>query len=294
MSSISSAASSILTAPTEVVSENEICQFDRLPVELLDYLFSDSEMTCRDLADIVQLGWKKMAQDKTEGKAVERPLWQIVAHDVARKKIYEQHAFGSEKWREHFGVDVEKSTVVSLPLGIEQILSQPFSATQTVSDACMLMWMPQGMTINRIGHLVQPKLPETETGYRYMSDRTVQRYGETPIEQSYWVVLTTGVLDDSRDKSFAEQTALVERLAARTQLTYEVPRALEVIACVFAKYLSSSTRIFSNNPSTYTYCAESVDHSQVVIGGLSPSGLCVCFFYYDNDCLGVAAALRKF
>ncbi len=45
---------------------------------------------------------------------------------------------------------------------------------------------------------------------------------------------------------------LVASLANETNLNYEVPRVIEVIACVFAKYLSSEILIFGRGLLTIT------------------------------------------
>ena len=94
--------------------------------------------------------------------------------------------------------------------------------------------------------------------------------------------MTKDVLPGSRNRTYAEQQTIVATLATQSHAAYEVPSILEAVACIFAQYFRSSligsngppTRLFSDNPWTYTRCKENVDGYQVVVGGFAPAGLC--------------------
>jgi hypothetical protein len=84
-------------------------------------------------------------------------------------------------------------------------------------------------------------------------------------------------------------------LAKRSGIPYEIPTTPQAITCILAEYFRSKTRLFSDNPLTYTRCQEKVQGYHLVVGGFAPAGLDVDYHYriYDYDDVGVAA-LRKF
>lgn len=309
MSSLSLSSISSAPAPVAVIPTGNRCHFDVLPYELMCYIFSDPEFNNPLLEIISAIGLSKMEANKDEGL----PKWQVAADQQIRRNIYEKYAFGSEKWKRFFGADVEESSVDSLPKNIGWILAQPFenregilsrifraivggskNSEKSVGEMCMLIWMPKGLTINSIEKFVQSYFSETGSCYTFIGAEFVAKYGDTPIKESYWMLLTKDVLDGSRDLSFAAKTKLVAEFADSTHLPYEVPRALEVITCVFAKYLSSGTVIFGRNPSTYSICLEEDRIGRSSVGYFAPAGLVVLKYDFSSVHLGVAAALRKF
>ena len=83
------------------------------------------------------------------------------------------------------------------------------------------------------------------------------------------------MIDGSRNKSFAEQQKMVDE---QGQKKYQVPGVLDVIVCAMTEYARSQgkTRLFSNDPCTYTRCQENIRSFQMVAGGfVAPAGLSV-------------------
>ena len=108
--------------------------------------------------------------------------------------------------------------------------------------------------------------------------------------------MTKDVLPESRDKSYADQYALVAAHAERTGLAYEVPGALEAAVVMLLHHARSGERLYSDNPVTWTRCRESVvddDNYPVVVGGFSSGGLSVSLRSQYASPYGVSA-LRKF
>lgn len=158
----------------------------------------------------------------------------------------------------------------------------------------MLVWIPttingQPLTLNSIGQFVKAKsFPENNDGYRNYWSEAKNQIGDKTIDQAGWVLMTKDVLLGSRNKNYIYQKQMVEQCSE-----YEVPNALEVAFCIFAKYYSSDIRVYSDQPWTFTCCHEKVGNRQVSVGGfLAPYGLSVCFSY-GHGCFGIAA-LRKF
>ena len=87
---------------------------------------------------------------------------------------------------------------------------------------------------------------------------------------------------------------MVTTLAASSGAAYEVPSVLSVAAGILVNYLASEgTRLFGDNPWTYTRCQEKDEGYPVVVGGFSSAGLEVDHDH-ENDVLIGVSALRKF
>ena len=143
--------------------------------------------------------------------------------------------------------------------------------------------------VENFGKLIKSKFPELgdDTGYRIIWEVAKKCRGDG---KPHWVLLTKDVLSGSRNKSYAEQK---QQVIDESQGNYQVPQAVDVIACIIAEYGRSKTRLFSDIPWTYTRCQEKLEGHQVIVGGFAPAGLVVNFsYFYDFDFLGVAA-LRK-
>jgi hypothetical protein len=165
----------------------------------------------------------------------------------------------------------------------------------------MLVYIPatvdkKPLTLRSLGEIAMRYFPANAGGYGYICDSMVALQGNRPIERSYWVLMTKDVLSESRNKSYADQQAMVTELATKALAAYEVPGTLEAAACILVQYFSShadsKTRLFSNSPTTYTRCQEKIERYHLVVGGFAPAGLNV-FDDFDNNDIGVAV-LRKF
>ncbi len=102
-----------------------------------------------------------------------------------------------------------------------------------------------------------------------------------------WVVMTRDVLPGSRNKAYDIQKALAEAKG------YQVPGFLDAATAILWENQHSNTRLFNDNPWTYTRCHEKLQGYQLVVGGFAPAGLFVSNYYGDDERIGVAG-LRKF
>ena len=203
-------------------------------------------------------------------------------------------------WQRYFG---EVSAAPPLPDDIVQIMESPcpFWKGKQVKDTHLLALIPsrvggQPLTLDYLGELIKsPKGGGPATQYAYYWDEARKAIGNQSPERSYWVLMTRDVLDGSRSKSYQDQCALVADHASRTGLPYEVPGALEAAVVVLLHHVRSGERLYSDEPSTYTRCRESVSNRPLVVGGFSSGGLDVYDFspFFYGYHYGVSA-LRKF
>jgi hypothetical protein len=261
--------------------------FEILPNELVLKIFS--LLNCATLGTIFSVS-KGLKQN-------EHILWKIA--------IYREIAFGNDKWAQCFGADVVKDEdnreeFSSLPA--EAFISdckkfKNIFPEKNAKDSLMLVRLPKtlngGLTLKSLGKLAKKYFSVSDTGYRFIWPAIIQEHGDKSIDKSQWVLMTTDVLPGSRNKSYAEQQKMVADLAEKSLISYEVPETLESAACILSQYFGSKTRLFSDNPRTFTRCKEKVQSYQTVVGGFAPAGLDVVSNHYDDGRIGVAA-LRKF
>lgn len=270
--------------PYQLPISNELEEsfIEALPDELIQNIFfslNDSELgKCRQVCK----RWQKLASDE--------PFLKILYSEPAI-------AFGKDKWKTYF-TDVGK--VPRLPVNINEILesSCPIwgKGGKKIKDTHILFYNPkeinaQPHTINNIGKLVTSPKEGIATGYRYIWEEIIYEHGNTPVKKGEWILMTKDVLPGSKNKTYTEQKALVEELSMKAQVEYLVPKSNEAITGIFTKYVSSGTRLYSDNPWTYTRCQEQTQGSHLAVGGFTSDGLHVTALFANGN-YGIAA-VRK-
>jgi hypothetical protein len=194
------------------------------------------------------------------------------------------HSFGAEEWSRYFG---EVGAAPPLPDHIVDTLSSacPFWTRKAVKDTHLLVLIPatvdgKPFNLNLLGELIKhPKGGGYSTGYSFY-DSDVQRVlGNQSPTGSYWVLMTRDVLEDSRNRKYAAQEALVAERAGETELPYVLPGALEAATVILSHYVRSGERLYLDNPYTLTRCRDSVLYKgsdyPVAVGGFAPEGFLV-------------------
>ena len=127
---------------------------------------------------------------------------------------------------------------------------------------------------------------------KFYSQEVENQLAETPIEKSYWILMTKDVIPGSRNETYDKQKQLVKEKGGDD---YEPPRAIEAAASILMHYFKTDEHLYGTDPWTFTFCRETVTEHQlpVAIGGFSRGGL---FAFYDGCCdsFYCMAAVRKF
>ncbi len=212
--------------------------------------------------------------------------------------IYREIAFSSKNWAD-WNADLVKDVnirqeMLSLPKNIAEELRRSAFPGKSIRETHVLVRMPKGLTIKKLGELAKKYFPSKPDGYRYIWSTIVDELGDKSVDESVWLLMTKDVLQGSRSKSCSQQENIVAELAATTGVPCQVPTILEAAICILAEYSRSKNRLFSDSPWTYTRCQENVQGYQLVVGGFAPGGLDAAHdSHYDDGNIGVAA-LRKF
>lgn len=124
------------------------------------------------------------------------------------------------------------------------------------------------------------KSPKQGHASQYRYSYKGGQHADTPAPASRWVLMTNDIIPDSRFKSYADQRALVNSYAQKSGIPYQVPNILDAAVYIFMEYVQSGSRLYGDNPTTYTRCQEKEEHVkyndiswQLVIGVFSPDGL---------------------
>jgi hypothetical protein len=220
-----------------------------------------------------------------------------------KNAIYREIAFGTDKWVKCFGTDVVKEEdkredFSSLPIKefIEACRkSKLIFPDKSARSSLMLVRLPKTLsgqlTLKSLGELARKFFPESYTGSRYGWSSIVAALGDTPIDKSCWVLMTKDVLPGSRSKSCAQQQAIVTALAANTLIPFKVPTVLEAAVCILSQYVERKTRLFGDNPWSYTRCKDEIQGDHTIVG-FAPDGLRVGRNCYVSGIVGVAALLK--
>jgi hypothetical protein len=227
--------------------------------------------------------------------------WQLAAIYEGRTRIYREIAFGNEKWRQTFGKDAVKDEddgeeFSSLPSNIVKILNSPCPAfpEKKVLETHMLVRIPktidgESLTLKCLGKFAQEYFsPDTYENYLWPFTLGEQ---DAPIDKSRWVLMTKGLLPESKRKSYAEQQTLIADLAKKAQASYEVPKVLEAAVCIFLRHFGSG--ISKDETYVYTRCQEKGKEGHQMMVSAIPNGLDIFTTgeLCDNICI---VALRKF
>jgi hypothetical protein len=247
---------------------------------MIDHLFSYLNLHELGVSRSVSKRWNQFASTPI--------LWQSA--------IYREIAFSSKSWAQ-WDADLVKDVdirqeMLSLPENIAEELRRSAFPGKSIRETHVLVRMPKGLTINKLGELAKKYFPSNIDGYRYIWPSIVNELRDKPADESIWLLMTKDVLPGSRSKSYGQQKIIIDELAKTTGVPYQVPITLEAATCILAEYSRSENRLFSDSPWTFTRCQENVQGYQMLVGGFAPDGLIVRS-NYNYDHIGVAA-LRKF
>ena len=267
-----------------------------LPLELVDLFFDFLPPTDVWTAQRICKGW----HNRFWGYGQPR-----------REQLTESElVFGPHKWRHYYGLEVTDAPPI--PETILQLLDQECHIWpgRKVHDTHLLTLIPKGLTLDRLGELIQrPLNGGKDTKYKYYDQSTQKEHGDKPVSDSYWVLMTRHILPNSRNKIYDEQRALVAQQAQHTLMAYAMPSAIEAAASILTHFVQHGERLYGDGEQdthgwndskqfdwwTLIHCEEKVNNNQspVVVGGFSRAGLGISIDHGFgwNHYYGVSACL---
>jgi len=226
---------------------------------------------------------------------------------VNRLQVMKAYAFGSDKWEQYLGKIVGEVPPLTDDLVQEVLFGKDAEEpNRSIMDTHVLVLVPeavmgedgkrQDISIESLGKLAQkPKEGSGghSTKYRICSAGGLEK---TPVGRAHWVLMRKEPLKDSGKKKYEEQQGMVATFSEKAGVTanvYDLPDAVDAIACCLLTCLSTGIRLFNYNEAdwktlVYTRTRQVIEDEYrkryVVVGGFAPRGLFVFFnrSVFDN------------
>ena len=233
--------------------------------------------------------------------------WSIIVATIQGLHIKKSVAFGAHQWSQYLGAVADEP---SLPVDILKILTTPcpFVKDKMIGDTHLLILIPKSvnglsLTVNYLEALIKNPRGGFSSRFQYSWDyRDLKKHADTPVESSYWVLLTKDILPNSKNKNYAEHMRQIQVCARKRRIPYQIPRLLELIAGIF----SHNMRNIEKNclyftllaHKTYSHCEENDGKFHAIVGafcrqeGLNIRSDYSCHQNCDFAQVGVAALCR--
>jgi hypothetical protein len=151
------------------------------------------------------------------------------------------------------------------------------------NEGLTLLTMCKGLTLNQLFAIAK------QAGIKVsVWDEIVKELGDVPVEQTYVILITNSVFNESRRKIYDQQKELVSEHGC------EMPTVQEYVAlCVFTNKFFQKC-LYGQNPWTFGRSSTHVKSYPLVVGGFAPASLCVrTLFEFTHENYG-AGGQRKF
>lgn len=185
---------------------------------------------------------------------------------------------------------------------------KPDGTFYKIKEMCTLILVPQELenpgefekVVKSYGEKHYPE-DENPLQYRCFWNAAREQHGNTPFGPTCWILHTNDVLEDSRNKTWDQQAAIVDALARETFVDWQVPESFwETFLTIALTEIGTGKRLYqigneqNGGLSTYARGKQMTQGYRLAVGGSAPSGVGVDGGYdYASKRIGVAAR-RKF
>lgn len=261
-----------------VIADNQV-PLDQVPEELIYKIFSF--LNVRELllqSSLVCWYWKDLAADKILWKTFD--LKEIFPKlSIIDRSIWEQH-FDLKK----HGISIDDEPPIDNHTLIP-ILKKFDSLPIEQKGGFTLLTIPKGLTLNKLIALARSQ--EGKKLVEFIYPAIVENLGDIAVDQTYRILISDHILEESRGLSESAQKDLVDTFGC------ESANLLPMLALLVTTFVSSGKRLYGKNPLTTTRCQEQVNSTAVLIGTFGPNGFTLCT---DGKCnfkhKGIAATLK--
>ena len=179
------------------------------------------------------------------------------ANDLSLTKKIIFDRFCTSVWNQFCIAQEMEKAFHLLPNKISEILKSPCPVflDSRIMDNHVLAWIPESingkdLSIWNLRHLNEQVGTLLRNGTNCFKISDVFK----PIK-SGWVFMTSKIIPNSLDKTYAQNEILVENL----QQGYRIPTLSEINICIINEYLRSNKRLF-NDSMTYAYSLDKDDN----------------------------------
>jgi len=213
---------------------------------------------------------------------------------VNRLDAMKKYAFGSDKWEKYYGKIAGEIPQLTDDL-IQEVLfgKDAEEPDKSIMDTHVLVLVPEAVevygkrhdiSIESLGVLAkQPKEGSGGQSTQLAGEAfTMGGHEKTVVERAHWVLMRKEPLKDSERKKYEQQQDFAEynNKAGITVNDYDVPDAVDAVACCLLTFISTGIRLFNQDWKTRTrqIIEDVYGKRYVAVGQFGPDRLIV-----DND-----------
>lgn len=237
-----------------MTSKLERTPFNLVPKEILHRIFEYCSPTALARISRVCKLWKQIASSAS--------LW----NGFDLKTLYPSIKFiDAGIWRAH--VDLQKlklDLTDDPPVNKRSIipLIHKFISTVEVegNEGITYLTMPKGLTVSKVTDLAKSPKGANQTVV-FTNVYFEHHFKDTPIKQTYSILITNSVISKSRKLSFIGHQELLRNLGC------EMPGVLEALTLAILSYKTSEKpgiRLLNDSPETFTRTSTEVKQSQSI------------------------------
>jgi hypothetical protein len=218
----------------------------------------------------------------------------ITMTDKGKISFDDDNRFGKKEWEKYFGPVGDEPEI---PENVKERRNHPcpFAEDETiqVKDTHMLVLVPEtvngkNLTLNYLKELIQnPKLGGHKRDYGFFGATTKQKYGETKVEQSHWVLMPKYAISQCANMTYQEQESYV------AQYGYQIPTVLQLAICLSMEYVSSGEEQLKTIPQRLVRCSNPLGNYFTAIQGFGSAPLEISCVGSGKDPLCSVAAILK-
>lgn len=256
---------------------------DVLPPEVRRYIFEFLSLEKWGQISCICKEWKMLTADNS--------LWESLNLKTLFPKL---QILDAKTWKTHVDMATYELDVAADFRQDKQMIKtlKKFASLKIEGDAGItLLTIPKGLTFNKLMRLAQSPKQGRVTRIKDFGDHQIAKnFGNIPIDRTYRVIITNNILEKSRRTPRCHQEGIVELLGC------QLPGVLEVATLAILTYISSTkilpTRLYNDNPRTYTNCLEQISSFWVIVGGFTAQGLEISPCCFSNTDTGIGVSQR--
>ncbi len=151
-----------------------------------------------------------------------------------------------------------------------------------------VLTIPQGLTINKVVQIAHSPKKGNAVKIAYIWERLIVQLGDAPVWQTNRVLITNSILKNSVGLYTADLKKSFQKMGCT------LPSVLNFMALAVLMHMSSEenppTRLFSDNPPTFTSCSEEIDGYELFGGGFGTDGFRITNYIFN--CIGLGFGVQ--
>ena len=169
-----------------------------------------------------------------------------------------------------------------------------------VKDTHLLTLIPKTLdgkefSLDLLGEIIMRPKSGHFALYGYYKEELKKAVGSTPVNESYWILITINAIPGSRSENFEEQKKLLKKFAEESQFSYGLPKTIEAATAILTHHVKTGQKFYLKySPICYTRCEEVVSGQTIptMIGNFSDNGLFLETYASFGKNIGASGSLK--